>query len=82
MTDTVSVRILGPEKVVWEGEAASVSSVNSQGPFDILPYHANFITVIENQPIIVRTSDNEESFRFDHAIIYVHSNYVRVYTNI
>jgi len=38
----------------WRGEAASVSSENSQGPFDILWGHANFVTIVHNKPLILR----------------------------
>jgi len=46
----LQVKISTPTEVLWEGEAASVSSVNSQGTFDILPKHANFVTLVKGDP--------------------------------
>ena len=79
----MNVHIDSPEKNIWEGNAQSVSSVNSQGPFDILAYHATFITLIENQPIVIRDSEGKTlKFSFPHSVIFNRDNAVSVYTNI
>lgn len=80
---TLHVRIVSPRGVIFEGETKSVSSKNSVGNFDILPQHANFITIVENQPISVRKADEtQEDFHFDLAIIYTRNNQVNIYTDI
>lgn len=76
------VRINSPDKVMWEGEAESMSSVNSEGPFDILPYHANFITVVEGKPIRIKTEKEIVEFTYQKAIVYIHSNTVSIYVNL
>ena len=63
------VEIASPEKQIWEGNALSVSSVNSAGPFDILPMHANFITIVENQSININTGAKIEKFLFNFKAI-------------
>lgn len=80
--ELLHVRINTPEKLLWEGEARSVSSKNADGPFDILPMHANFITIVENEKILVRTPTEIKDFSFAHSVIYTHANSVYVYTNI
>jgi F0F1-type ATP synthase epsilon subunit len=82
MTDKLMVKINSPEKVLWEGEAEWVSSVNSQGPFDILPFHTNFVTIIEDQKIRINTGKEITEYTFTHSVIYAHSNHVYIYTNI
>ncbi len=81
MTVTIKVRINSPDKVLWEGDAVSVSSVNTEGPFDILPLHANFITILEKRDIIVRTVSEEKKYTFEKSVLYAHENAVFVYTN-
>lgn len=76
------VRIISPQKLLLDTQAYSVSSKNTQGPFDILPEHANFITMVENSPIIVRTKDKPLTFNFAMAIIYTMENQVNIYTYI
>lgn len=56
---TLNVKILSPTQTIFEGEALSVSSANSAGKFDILPYHANFITLVQKSPVILRIKKKE-----------------------
>lgn len=78
---TLHVRILSPQQTLFEGEVNSVSSKNTQGPFDILPEHANFIAIIENSPIVIRTRGQKPlTFQFPLAIIYTTLNTVNIYT--
>ena len=78
----LNVRISNPDKQIWEGQAKSVSSENLSGPFDILPLHANFITLIENKPIKIVTAEGKKEFTFPNAIIYASKNYVLIYTEV
>ncbi len=77
------VRIVTPKQVIFQDEAYSVSSINSDGKFDILPQHANFITIIENNDIKILDSNKKQfNFRFPLAIIYTTNNSVNIYTDI
>lgn len=78
--DNIYITISSPEKQIWEGQALSISSVNSDGLFDILPFHANFITIIENQPITIQTETGKQEFKFPKAILHVSKNIVHIYT--
>jgi len=80
MDDILTVSINSPDKLIWEGKAYAVSSINSKGAFDILPRHANFITIIENEDITVHMSNRTKSYTFPYAVIYAHNNYVQIYT--
>ena len=85
MTPILHVKIISPKETIFDGEAFAVSSENSIGPFDILAEHANFITIIEGQPIVVRLPEkNKEplTFNFPLAIIYNINNKVSIYTDI
>ena len=76
----LEVEISSPDKQIWQGTAKSVSSVNTTGPFDILPFHANFISIIENHPIKINKGAKVEEFSFANAIIYASKNKVLIYT--
>lgn len=81
--DKLQVRVISPTVKLFEGDASSVSSLNSSGKFDILPQHANFITLVEKSPIEIRKLDGQFiKFNFDLAIIYASSNIVKIFTNI
>lgn len=77
------VRIISPKGVLFASKAYSVSSKNTSGNFDILPYHANMITFVEKSPIIIHKFDNEkETFNFIFAIISNVDNHVNIYTEL
>ncbi len=80
MDQTLTVRILTPKRVLFEGAALSVSSINSDGPFDILPEHANFITIVQKQRIDIQKPDKTKlTFNFNQAVIYNVKNYISIY---
>lgn len=79
MNDLLDIKIITPKDVLFEGKARAVSSKNSSGKFDILPEHANFITIIENEPIIVHFEKEDKEFKFSQAIIYQKANKVLVF---
>ena len=80
---TLKVRIITPKQVIFNEDSLSISSTNTVGKFDILPTHANFITLIQNSPIIIRKTNHQlVTFKFPLAIIYTVSNKVNIYTDI
>ena len=79
----LNVRIISPQKELFSGPAVSVSSTNSEGKFDILPEHANFITLVQNSQITIRTDEGKNlNYTFPLAIIYSSTNEVRIYTDL
>ena len=78
-----AVTITSAEERIWEGVAHSISSKNSAGPFDILPGHANFVTMVKNEPIIIRENSKEDkTFVYKTAVITVKDNKVEIYSDI
>jgi len=76
----LQVKVMTPAKFLYYGQALSVSSKNSEGNFDILPEHANFITLIENQSIKVQKTDKKVLiYNFHQAIIMNTNNEVSIY---
>lgn len=77
------VRIISPKGTLFVTNAYSVSSKNVSGKFDILPYHANFVTFIEKTPLIIVKGDKKtQTFNLIFAIIYNVNNTVNVYTEL
>jgi F0F1-type ATP synthase epsilon subunit len=77
------VRISKATNVVWEGKALSVSSKNSDGVFDILGMHSNFITLVRDDPIKIKTEDGEEKeYVFKQSVISVNENRVNIFSDI
>jgi F0F1-type ATP synthase epsilon subunit len=79
---SLHVQVFTPKGVIWEGEAQAVSSVNSQGPFDLLPEHAHFISLIEKHPITVLSAAGEKRFDFNTAVVRLIDDQVTIYADI
>jgi F0F1-type ATP synthase epsilon subunit len=47
----LALKIYGRNGVLFQGQVSSVSSANENGVFDILPGHANFISLIKSKII-------------------------------
>jgi F0F1-type ATP synthase epsilon subunit len=75
----LKVRIRTSEDTIWEGDANAVTSKNSDGVFDILPEHAQMVTLIENNQIIMHTDEGDKNFIYKEAVLHVHDNIVSVY---
>ncbi len=77
----IHVRIISPREVILDTDAESVSSSNIQGKFDILSLHVNFITLIENKPIVIRRKSQKPLvYTFPIAIVVALENKVDIYT--
>jgi F0F1-type ATP synthase epsilon subunit len=79
---TLSVTIKTKEKTLYNGVAITVSSSNVSGPFDILPDHANFISLIHSYLIINKEMEGEKKFDLEKGVMYVMSDKIEVYLGI
>lgn len=80
--DTVYAKVYAPYKVYFEGEAYSISAASHTGPFDILPRHHNFITLLVPCDVIVRTPTHEEKIRIQGGIMHVKADKVIVFLDV
>ena len=71
-----------PFHVFYEGPALSLTAKNKVGPFDILPGHADFFSMLIPSDIIIETADNEISFPIYSGMITVRSDQVMLFVNM
>ncbi len=77
----LTVVVRNKDKVLYNGQAFAVSSVNDRGIFDILPSHENFISLIKEKVIIHKTQKDEEEIQIENGIARVYKDKVYVYVN-
>lgn len=68
--------------LLFQGEVAAVSSFNDKGPFDILPQHANFISIIKKHVVIHLPTKEKKRIELESGIMKVHNNNVEIYLGI
>lgn len=76
------VKVYAPFKVYFDGMANSISAVNDTGPFDILPRHHNFMTLLNVGDINVRTSHGVETIAINRGIMHVKADRVIVFLDV
>ena len=70
------VKVYAPFKVYFDGDAQSISAINDTGPFDILPKHHNFMTLINAGDVVVRSEKGEEKIPIQRGIMHVKADEV------
>ncbi len=79
---TMRVKVYSPFKIYFDENAQSISAVNNTGPFDILPKHHNFMTLLNPCDIVVRTNDGEQKFRISRGVMHVKADQVIVFLDV
>lgn len=78
----LDVIILSSDKTYFLGKAKSVSSKNKLGPFDVLPMHENFISMLRDKVTVVDLAGKKTVVSCDQGILEVADNRVRVFIGI
>ena len=78
----LQLRIQSADQLLFEGKAKSVSTYNAKGLFDVLPYHENFISLIENKVRFVDLNNQKKEFPIELGAIRVEENKVEVLLGI
>ncbi len=79
---TMHVRVASPFKVFYDDEALSLSRLNTRGAFDILPHHHNFISLLSECELQVKTQAGVTQIRISGGIMHVKSDQVIVFLNV
>lgn len=77
------VKIYSPFKIYFDEPALSISAENETGPFDILPRHHNFITLLRPSELVVRrTNDADQRIRISGGVMHVKADHVIVFLDV
>lgn len=77
------VKVHAPFKTYYDGEANTISAVNRTGPFDVLPHHKNFMTLLIPCNIVVR-ADGKPNFTLpiQRGIMHVKADQTTVFLDV
>ena len=76
------VVVHAPYKVYYDGTAQSISAANDTGPFDILPQHHNFMTLLSPCDIVVRHGEEQEKITIQRGVMHVKADEVIVFLDV
>lgn len=77
----LSVAVRDRNGVLFEGDVEALTSYNQRGEFDILPLHANFISIIKKE-IILHAQKTSQRLPIETGILTVRNGKVEVYLGI
>lgn len=80
-SETIYVKVYSPLKVYFDGFAKSISAVNETGPFDVLPRHKNFLTLLSPCDLIIRAAI-EQKMHISRGVLLVRNNQVTVFLDV
>ncbi len=78
----LAVTVFTPEKILYEGPAVSVSSVNKRGKYDILALHSNFISLVSDKIAIDTGGGKRLEFPVKGGVIRVADGHVDVFVGL
>ncbi len=69
-------------KTFFKDLATSVTSYNTNGVFDVLALHANFITLISKEIVIDKGLKSEKKFNIDRGLLSVFNDKLDIYIDV
>lgn len=78
----LTVRAHSPFHEYYVGEADVVSAENAVGPFDILPEHTAFFSLLTTGTVTITSAGNVTDFQITNGIISVRHNQIEIFVNI
>ena len=80
---TMHVKIHAPFRVYFDDKAESLSAVDKTGPFDVLPRHKNFMSLLEPCTITVRQPAKPDfNIQVSQAVMHVRADKVTVFLDV
>lgn len=80
---TMRVKVYSPFRDYYDGQVFSVSAVNATGPFDILPKHHNFISLLSPCDLMLRTvREGDRKIIISGGIMHVKADQVIVFLDV
>lgn len=80
---TMHVKVYSPYKVYFDSDATAISGENATGPFDILPHHHPFISILKPCELVVQNLAGDGSrIRISGGIMHVKADKVQVFLQV
>lgn len=80
--EKVHLKVRNRMKILFEGDAKAVTSFNDTGRFDILPGHANFISVLNKEIIVHKIDGTKESITLQNGVMKVKQGEIHCYLDL
>lgn len=76
------VKVYSPFQNYFDEPAYSITAENHTGPFDILPHHHNFMTLVDACEMKIVAPTGEKKIRINRAVMHVKADKVVVFLDV
>lgn len=76
------VKVYSPFQSYFDEPAYSISAENNTGPFDILPRHHNFITLLNACEMKITAPTGDKTIRINRGMMHVKADKVVVFLDV
>jgi F0F1-type ATP synthase epsilon subunit len=80
--EMIHIKVFSPYKTYYNFIGYSISGVNDTGPFDILPRHHNFITLLNPCVLDIRVQSGSKRIRISKGVMHVKADKVVVFLDV
>lgn len=82
-TDSIHIKIYSPFQTYFDDDAESISAENLTGPFDVLPQHHNFITLLVASELDIKSKKaGDKKIKINRAVMHVRRNTVTIFLDV
>lgn len=78
----MELKVYSPFKSYFDEPAYSISAENNTGPFDVLPHHHNFITLISACEMKITAPTGDKTIRINRGMMHVKADRVVVFLDV
>ena len=79
---TIHVKVYSPFKTYFNEDAFSITALNNTGPFDVLPEHHNFMTLLNPCELVIQREGGPIRIRISRGIMRVKENQVVLFLDV
>jgi len=76
------VKVYSPFQTYFDEQASSISAINDTGPFDILPGHHRFLTLLSPCELVIQAKTGQEKIKISRGVMYVKEDKVTVFLDV
>lgn len=79
---SIHIKVYSPYKTYFNEDAYSITAVNGTGPFDVLPKHHNFMTLLSPCELVIERESGPIRIRIARGIMHVKADQVVVFLDV
>jgi F0F1-type ATP synthase epsilon subunit len=80
--EMMRVKLYSPFQTYFNGDAYSISGENKTGPFDILPRHHSFMTLLDAGELFIKSPEGDLKVKISRGIMHVKENQTIVFLDV